>query len=157
MKKLLITVAALTALFAAGCSSLPDGARKMTLNIDSVSIANKNNVEGFKVDYTVHHSSIKPMPVEAVKIRVDINGRNIGNYYSDRDRLLEGHKDLHLSTFVPADKATPVASQSFKLTPMLQVQAVATVELVVEEDESDAASAFNVSSTYKGIIHASAN
>ena len=71
MKKMLIAVAGSLALLAAGCTSLPEGARKMTLNINSVEFQNKNNVEGFLVDYTVHHSSAEPMPIDKVKININ--------------------------------------------------------------------------------------
>ena len=40
---------------------------------------------------------------------------------------------------------------------MLQVQAKATVSLLVEDDLQDADAAFNTTATYEGIIHDSNN
>ena len=70
MKKIVLTVAGALAILATSCVSLPDAARKLDLNVDSVTFADENNVEGFNVEYTVHHNSSAPMPIENVKIEV---------------------------------------------------------------------------------------
>ena len=157
MKKFFIGIVASLAFLTSGCASLPEGARKMTLNINSVQIATQKNVEGFIVDYTVHHSSSEPMPIDEVRIKVLINGKVAGVYNRYADLQLENRKDVNFQTFVPANRSYAVARESLKKTPMLYVDATATVDLIVDEDSSVAASAFNVSSTYTGIIHGSAN
>ena len=50
MKKIVLTVAGALAILATSCVSLPDAARKLDLNVDSVTFANENNVEGFNVE-----------------------------------------------------------------------------------------------------------
>lgn len=157
MKKMLIAVAGSLALLAAGCSSLPEGARKMTLNINSVEFQNKNNVEGFLVDYTVHHSSAEPMPIDKVKINIKLNGREAANYVNDTDTQIANREDKQYQTFVPANKTYAVAKKSLISNPMLQLQVDATVEIIVDENTSHAESAFNVKKNYKGIIHGTAN
>ena len=112
MKKMLIAVAGSLALLAAGCTSLPEGARKMTLNINSVEFQNKNNVEGFLVDYTVHHSSAEPMPIDKVKINIKLNGREAANYVDDADTQIVNREDKQFLTFVPANKTYAVAKKS---------------------------------------------
>lgn len=74
-EKIVLTVAGALAILATSCVSLPDAARKLDLNVDSVTFANENNVEGFNVEYTVHHNSSAPMPIENVKIDIAINGK----------------------------------------------------------------------------------
>ena len=157
MKKMLIAVAGSLALLAAGCTSLPEGARKMTLNINSVEFQNKNNVEGFLVDYTVHHSSAEPMPIDKVKINIKLNGREAANYVDDADTKIVNREDKQFLTFVPANKTYAVAKKSLISNPMLQLQVNATVEIIVDEDSKSAESAFNVKKNYKGIIHGTAN
>ena len=157
MKKMLIAVAGSLALLAAGCTSLPEGARKMTLNINSVEFQNKNNVEGFLVDYTVHHSSAEPMPIDKVKINIKLNGREAANYVDDTDTKIVNREDKQFLTFVPANKTYAVAKKSLISNPMLQLQVNATVEIIVDEDSNSAESAFNVKKNYKGIIHGTAN
>lgn len=157
MKKMLIAVAGSLALLAAGCTSLPEGARKMTLNINSVEFQNKNNVEGFLVDYTVHHSSAEPMPIDKVKINIKLNGREAANYVDDADTQIVNREDKQFLTFVPANKTYAVAKKSLISNPMLQLQVDATVEIIVDEDAKSAESAFNVKKKYKGIIHGTAN
>lgn len=157
MKKMLIAVAGFLALLAAGCTSLPEGARKMTLNINSVEFQNKNNVEGFLVDYTVHHSSAEPMPIDKVKINIKLNGREAANYVDDTDTKIVNREDKQFLTFVPANKTYAVAKKSLISNPMLQLQVNATVEIIVDEDSKSAESAFNVKKNYKGIIHGTAN
>ena len=157
MKKMLIAVAGSLALLAAGCTSLPEGARKMTLNINSVEFQNKNNVEGFLVDYTVHHSSAEPMPIDKVKINIKLNGREAANYVDDTDTKIVNREDKQFLTFVPANKTYAVAKKSLISNPMLQLQVDATVEIIVDEDSKSAESAFNVKKNYKGIIHGTAN
>ncbi|MBQ4245859.1 hypothetical protein [Succinivibrio sp.] len=157
MKKMLIAVAGSLALLAAGCTSLPEGARKMTLNINSVEFQNKNNVEGFLVDYTVHHSSAEPMPIDKVKINIKLNGREAANYVDDTDTKIVNREDKQFLTFVPANKTYAVAKKSLISNPMLQLQVNATVEIIVDEDSKSAESAFNVKKNYKGIIHGTAN
>lgn len=157
MKKMLIAVAGSLALLAAGCTSLPEGARKMTLNINSVEFQNKNNVEGFLVDYTVHHSSAEPMPIDKVKINIKLNGREAANYVDDTDTKIVNREDKQFLTFVPANKTYAVAKKSLISNPMLQLQVDATVEIIVDEDAKSAESAFNVKKNYKGIIHGTAN
>lgn len=157
MKKILIAVAGSLALLAAGCTSLPEGARKMTLNINSVEFQNKNNVEGFLVDYTVHHSSAEPMPIDKVKINIKLNGREAANYVDDTDTKIVNREDKQFLTFVPANKTYAVAKKSLISNPMLQLQVNATVEIIVDEDSKSAESAFNVKKNYKGIIHGTAN
>lgn len=157
MKKMLIAVAGSLALLAAGCTSLPEGARKMTLNINSVEFQNKNNVEGFLVDYTVHHSSAEPMPIDKVKINIKLNGREAANYVDDADTQIVNREDKQFLTFVPANKTYAVAKKSLISNPMLQLQVDATVEIIVDEDAKSAESAFNVKKNYKGIIHGTAN
>ena len=157
MKKMLIAVAGSLALLAAGCTSLPEGARKMTLNINSVEFQNKNNVEGFLVDYTVHHSSAEPMPIDKVKINIKLNGREAANYINDNEFLIQHLEDKQFQTFVPANKTYAVAKKSLISNPMLQLQVNATVEIIVDEDSKSAESAFNVKKNYKGIIHGTAN
>lgn len=157
MKKMLIAVAGSLALLAAGCTSLPEGARKMTLNINSVEFQNKNNVEGFLVDYTVHHSSAEPMPIDKVKINIKLNGREAANYVDDTDTKIVNREDKQFLTFVPANKTYAVAKKSLISNPMLHLQVNATVEIIVDEDSKSAESAFNVKKNYKGIIHGTAN
>ena len=157
MKKMLIAVAGSLALLAAGCTSLPEGARKMTLNINSVEFQNKNNVEGFLVDYTVHHSSAEPMPIDKVKINIKLNGREAANYVDDTDTKIVNREDKQFLTFVPANKTYAVAKKSLISNPMLQLQVDATVEIIVDENSKHAESAFNVKKNYKGIIHGTAN
>ena len=157
MKKMLIAVAGSLALLAAGCTSLPEGARKMTLNINSVEFQNENNVEGFLVDYTVHHSSAEPMPIDKVKINIKLNGREAANYVDDTDTKIVNREDKQFLTFVPANKTYAVAKKSLISNPMLQLQVNATVEIIVDEDSKSAESAFNVKKNYKGIIHGTAN
>ncbi|SFJ89767.1 hypothetical protein [Succinivibrio dextrinosolvens] len=157
MKKMLIAVAGSLALLAAGCTSLPEGARKMTLNINSVEFQNKNNVEGFLVDYTVHHSSAEPMPIDKVKINIKLNGREAANYVDETDTKIVNREDKQFLTFVPANKTYAVAKKSLTSNPMLQLQVNATVEIIVDEDSKSAESAFNVKKNYKGIIHGTAN
>ncbi len=157
MKKMLIAVAGSLALLAAGCTSLPEGARKMTLNINSVEFQNKNNVEGFLVDYTVHHSSAEPMPIDKVKINIKLNGREAANYVDETDTKIVNREDKQFLTFVPANKTYAVAKKSLISNPMLQLQVNATVEIIVDEDSKSAESAFNVKKNYKGIIHGTAN
>ena len=157
MKKMLIAVAGSLALLAAGCTSLPEGARKMTLNINSVEFQNKNNVEGFLVDYTVHHSSAEPMPIDKVKINIKLNGREAANYVDETDTKIVNREDKQFLTFVPANKIYAVAKKSLISNPMLQLQVNATVEIIVDEDTKSAESAFNVKKNYKGIIHGTAN
>ena len=157
MKKMLIAVAGSLALLAAGCTSLPEGARKMSLNINSVEFQNKNNVEGFLVDYTVHHSSAEPMPIDKVKINIKLNGREAANYVDDTDTKIVNREDKQFLTFVPANKTYAVAKKSLISNPMLQLQVNATVEIIVDEDTKSAESAFNVKKNYKGIIHGTAN
>ncbi len=157
MKKMLIAVAGSLALLAAGCTSLPEGARKMTLNINSVEFQNKNNVEGFLVDYTVHHSSAEPMPIDKVKINIKLNGREAANYVDDADTQIVNREDKQFLTFVPANKTYAVAKKSLISNPMLQLQVDATVEIIVDENSKHAESAFNVKKNYKGIIHGTAN
>jgi len=154
---MLIAVAGSLALLAAGCTSLPEGARKMTLNINSVEFQNKNNVEGFLVDYTVHHSSAEPMPIDKVKINIKLNGREAANYVDDTDTKIVNREDKQFLTFVPANKTYAVAKKSLISNPMLQLQVNATVEIIVDEDSKSAESAFNVKKNYKGIIHGTAN
>ena len=157
MKKMLIAVAGSLALLAAGCTSLPEGARKMILNINSVEFQNKNNVEGFLVDYTVHHSSAEPMPIDKVKINIKLNGREAANYINDNEFLIQHLEDKQFQTFVPANKTYAVAKKSLISNPMLQLQVDATVEIIVDENSKHAESAFNVKKNYKGIIHGTAN
>ncbi|MBE6422935.1 hypothetical protein [Succinivibrio dextrinosolvens] len=157
MKKMLIAVAGSLALLAAGCTSLPEGARKMTLNINSVEFQNKNNVEGFLVDYTVHHSSAEPMPIDKVKINIKLNGREAADYINDNEFLIQHLEDKQFQTFVPANKTYAVAKKSLISNPMLQLQVDATVEIIVDENSKHAESAFNVKKNYKGIIHGTAN
>lgn len=157
MKKMLIAVAGSLALLAAGCTSLPEGARKMTLNINSIEFQNKNNVEGFLVDYTVHHSSAEPMPIDKVKINIKLNGREAANYVDETDTKIVNREDKQFLTFVPANKTYAVAKKSLISNPMLQLQVNATVEIIVDEDSKSAESAFNVKKNYKGIIHGTAN
>ena len=157
MKKMLIAVAGSLALLAAGCTSLPEGARKMTLNINSVEFQNKNNVEGFLVDYTVHHSSAEPMPIDKVKINIKLNGREAASYVNDTDTQIVNRENKQFLTFVPANKTYAVAKKSLISNPMLQLQVDATVEIIVDEDAKSAESAFNVKKNYKGIIHGTAN
>ncbi|MDY6416663.1 MAG: hypothetical protein SPK70_02635 [Succinivibrio dextrinosolvens] len=157
MKKMLIAVAGSIALLAAGCTSLPEGARKMTLNINSVEFQNKNNVEGFLVDYTVHHSSAEPMPIDKVKINIKLNGREAANYVDETDTKIVNREDKQFLTFVPANRTYAVAKKSLISNPMLQLQVNATVEIIVDEDSKSAESAFNVKKNYKGIIHGTAN
>ena len=157
MKKMLIAVAGSLALLAAGCTSLPEGARKMILNINSVEFQNKNNVEGFLVDYTVHHSSAEPMPIDKVKINIKLNGREAANYINDNEFLIQHLEDKQFQTFVPANKNYAVAKKSLISNPMLQLQVDATVEIIVDENSKHAESAFNVKKNYKGIIHGTAN
>lgn len=157
MKKMLIAVAGSLALLAAGCTSLPEGARKMTLNINSVEFQNKNNVEGFLVDYTVHHSSAEPMPIDKVKINIKLNGREAAYYVDETDTKIVNREDKQFLTFVPANKTYAVAKKSLISNPMLQLQVNATVEIIVDEDSKSAESAFNVKKNYKGIIHGTAN
>jgi hypothetical protein len=157
MKKMLIAVAGSLALLAAGCTSLPEGARKMTLNINSVDFQNKNNVEGFLVDYTVHHSSAEPMPIDKVKINIKLNGREAAKYVNDNDTQIGNLEDKQFQVFVPANKTYAVAKKSLISNPMLQLQVEATVEIIVDENTSNAESAFNVKKNYKGIIHGTAN
>ncbi len=157
MKKMLFAVATSIALLATGCTSLPEGARKMTLNINSVELTQNNNVEGFLVGYTVHHSSSEPMPVDKIRISVKLNGREAGEYENENEKAIEHQQDKEFSTFVPANKTYAVAKQSLNSNPMLQLKVEATVEIIVDDDDSHAESLFNVKKTYKGLVHGTAN
>lgn len=157
MKKLVFSIAALLAAATTACQSLPDAVRKMEVNIQSVSFANQNNVEGFLVEYKAHHNSSDVMPIEVVKIDVAINGKKAASYENDDVKPLPNRITNSFKVFVPANLTHSVAKQSLKNTPMLQVQAKATVSLLVEDDLQDADAAFNTTATYEGIIHDSNN
>ena len=157
MKKLVFSIAALLAAATTACQSLPDAVRKMEVNIQSVSCANQNTVEGFLVEYTAHHNSSDVMPIEVVKIDVAINGKKAASYENDDVKPLPNRITNSFKVFVPANLTHSVAKQSLKNTPMLQVQAKATVSLLVEDDLQDADAAFNTTATYEGIIHDSNN
>ena len=157
MNKKFLVAAGACAFLCTSCTSLPENARKLDINIESVSFTNINNVEGFNVVYTVHHNSNAPMPLENVTITVDINGKPAGIYTDNEPHELPNRITNHYSVFVPANRTCEVAKESLKLNPMLQVSSSATVSLIVEDDTDDSASAFNVEQTKKGIIHAQAD
>lgn len=157
MKKLVFSIAALLAAATTACQSLPDAVRKMEVNIQSVSFANQNNVEGFLVEYTAHHNSSDVMPIEVVKIDVAINGKKAASYENDDVKPLPNRITNSFKVFAPANLTHNVARESLKNTPMLQVQAKATVSLLVEDDLQDPDAAFNTTATYEGIIHDSNN
>lgn len=153
MKKIVLTVAGALAFLVASCASLPDAARKLDLNVDSVTFANENNVEGFNVEYTVHHNSSAPMPIENVKIEIAINGRKAAIYENDKSNELPNRVNNHFKVFVPANLTYSVAKDSMKHTPMLQMIAEATVTLIVDDDKDSSAATFNVTKKLKGVIH----
>ncbi|MGN0914772.1 MAG: hypothetical protein ACI4NE_00225 [Succinivibrio sp.] len=158
MKNILIkTLLLSSAFFLAACSSSLAGASKLILNVDSLSFTNENGVEGFKVDYSVRHNSLNPMPIDKITIDVYVNGKKAAHYEQEEDSLIAARLDNHYSVFVPANCTNKVARKSLKQTPMLQVQARAEVNLIVEEDIEDSDSLFNKSASYEGVIHASAN
>lgn len=157
MNKKLLLVAGIVPFLGTSCSNLPEAARKIEVNIESVSFANVDSVEGFKVIYTVRHNSNEPMPLESEEITVDINGKPAAVYSNREPKALPNRVVNHFSVFVPANKTFEVAKESLKLSPMLQVCANTTVSLIVEDDIDDSASAFNVKQTKNGIIHASAD
>ena len=142
MKKIVLTVAGALAILATSCVSLPDAARKLDLNVDSVTFANENNVEGFNVEYTVHHNSSAPMPIENVKIDIAINGKKAATYENDKTKELPNRVNNHFKVFVP---------------PMLQMMAETTITLIVDDDKDSSAAAFNVTKKLKGVIHAQSN
>ena len=154
MKKIVLTVAGALAILATSCVSLPDAARKLDLNVDSVTFANENNVEGFNVEYTVHHNSSAPMPIENVKIDIAINGKKAATYENDKTKELPNRVNNHFKVFVPANLTYTVAKESLKYTPMLQMMAETTVTLIVDDDKDSSAAAFNVTKKLKGVIHA---
>lgn len=100
MKKIVLTVAGALAILATSCVSLPDAARKLDLNVDSVTFANENNVEGFNVEYTVHHNSSAPMPIENVKIDIAINGKKAATYENDKTKELPNRVNNHFKVVV---------------------------------------------------------
>lgn len=157
MKKIVLTVAGALAILVTSCVSLPDAARKLDLNVDSVTFANENNVEGFNVEYTVHHNSSAPMPIENVKIDIAINGKKAATYENDKTKELPNRVNNHFKVFVPANLTYAVAKESLKYTPMLQMMAETTVTLIVDDDKDSSAAAFNVTKKLKGVIHAQSN
>lgn len=157
MKKIVLTVVGALAFLATSCVSLPDAARKLDLNVDSVAFASENNVEGFNVEYTVHHNSSAPMPIEDVKIEIAINGRKAATYENDKTKELPNRVNNHFKVFVPANLTYTVAKDSLKYTPMLQMMAETTVTLIVDDDKDSSAAAFNVTKKLKGVIHAQSN
>lgn len=139
------------------CSSVPEGARKMEISIDSLSFANINNVEGFKISFNVRHSSFEPMPLKQIKVMVYVNGKEAALYTDKEKKLLPNRVNNRFDLFIDANKLSNVAKNSLKKTPMLQIKAKAIVNLIVDEDIDDPDSRFNQSAEYEGVIHASAN
>lgn len=154
MKTTVFTLLGSLALLTSACSSLPENARKLDLNINSVTFENVNNVEGFKIDYDVRHHSSEPMPIDAVKIDVHVNDKLAAVYKNDSCKPIPNKISNNYSIFIPANKASKVALESLKNTPMLQVQAKAIVSILVEKDLEDRAAMYNVTKKYEGVIHA---
>ena len=156
MKKLLFTFIFALCSCLQGCTSIPEGARKMTLNIHGITIEKKDGDIGFLVDYSVSHASPQAMPVDETIITVSINGKLAGENRMTDDIMVESHKDVNFKTFVSANHLKGLSLASLN-TPMLKIPAEAEVSLIVDGSDSNMASSFNVKKKYQGIINATAN
>ena len=155
MKKVLLTaLCALSLLGTSGCSSVPDGAKPLTLHIDSVTLDSKDGKQGFNVLYTVQHNSLEDMPVEALSIKVKVNNKEVANYVNRNQAALPTRRENSFSIFVPANRSKTFAKESLN-TPMLQLQAKVEVNLMVKEDSSAAGARLNGKDTFEGIVHES--
>ncbi|MCR5536905.1 MAG: hypothetical protein K6F05_05780 [Succinivibrio sp.] len=132
-----------------GCSSLPDGARKPELTVQSVELGTKEQQLGFYVSLICHHRSPEPLPLEAVQIRVFVNGRLASDYREEPKKVsIRPRQDVVLTYFAPADKLGALARSSLS-APMVSIQAEVLSTLYFEDEEK---SAFNPTATYKGVI-----
>ena len=142
---------------ATSCTSLPDNVRKLDVQIQSLTIANQNNVEGFLLEYSVKHTSSEAMPVDLVKVDIVLNNRLVANYENDDAAPIPNTVTNNYKLFIPANKINNVAKKSLKTTPMLQVQAKATLSILVDDDLDSGKAHFNVIKTYEGVIHGTTN
>lgn len=153
MKKVLLLAACALSVLSAGCSSLPEGAKPLRVNIESVDLANKNGQHGFNILYTVQHDSLTEMPVKAVAVNVKVNGRDAAVFRSKKELKIPARTEKTYSIFVPANRMHNVSKSSLK-TPMLQLQAKTQIKILVV-DENDSSSRYNATDTYEGLIHES--
>ena len=156
MNKFIKALMCLFTVIATSCTSLPDNVRKLDVQIQSLTIANQNNVEGFLLEYSVKHTSSEAMPVDLVKVDIVLN-RLVASYENDDAAPIPNKVTNDYKLFIPANKINNVAKKSLKTTPMLQVQAKATLSILVDDDLDSGEAHFNVIKTYEGVIHGTTN
>lgn len=149
-RKFLSAACAVSLLFTAACSSLPDGSKKPALTINNVVIATDNKVDGFKITFTMHHNSQKSLPVDEILIDVYVNGRKAAQYIESADVKIEPNKNVVLSRFVKANLQGDIANWSMRQNPMLKVTATAKVAVIFDDSEKNRN--FNPQATYVGVI-----
>ena len=157
MNKFIKALMCLFTVIATSCTSLPDNVRKLDVQIQSLTIANQNNVEGFLLEYSVKHTSSEAMPVDLVKVDIVLNNRLVASYENDDVAPIPNTVTNNYKLFIPANKINNVAKKSLKTTPMLQVQAKATLSILVDDDLDSGEAHFNVIKTYEGVIHGTTN
>ena len=90
MNKFIKALMCLFTVIATSCTSLPDNVRKLDVQIQSLTIANQNNVEGFLLEYSVKHTSSKAMPVDIIKVDID----KLNDLPEWFDNLLHEYQDI---------------------------------------------------------------
>ena len=81
----------------------------------------------------------------------------VASYENDDAAPIPNKVTNDYKLFIPANKINNVAKKSLKTTPMLQVQAKATLSILVDDDLDSGAAHINVIKTYEGVIHGTTN
>lgn len=152
MKKLLSFICvALIALTLNACSSIPDGAKKPVLEINSITLANQDNETGFSLNFSVMHHSLTPLKLKQINADIFINDKHASKYALDyNDSYLPNDKELSYTIFIPANLLSSTAKDAIANNPLLMVQVSAAITLVFSNDES--AINFNPSTNFEGLV-----
>lgn len=149
MFKYLLLCVTLLFLTVQGCASLPDGARRPEVKVQSVDLGQMGQIPGFYVRLGCQHNSPLALPLRAVHIQVYVNGKLASDYREELKKVqLSPKREVLLTYFAPADKLGAIAQQSL-FSPMLSVNAQVKVTLIFEDKDS---SDFNPTALYQGVI-----
>ncbi len=139
---------AVLALSLTACSSLPEGAKKPTMQISSVRFSRDD--AGFDINFILQHNSLTPLAVQEIIIDVSVNGRPAAHYEESPSKLLiPSGSEISLSRNVKANLAGEVSRKSL-VNPMINANGNAVVKVIFDSDEDNAT--FNPVATYQGIV-----
>lgn len=150
-RKILFILGICSAIAIAGCSSLPDGAQKPFLQINSMTLAGPNRDPGFDIAFTMEHRSLEPLQIKEYKVDIFVNGTKAASHIErPKDLLLKPGTPVKFKSFIKANLLNDVAAESLQNSSYVVVDASCVITVVFDEDEDNYD--FNPTGSFEGLI-----